>query len=81
MALWRETGLEAEKLPSSYDPVRLRYPRLDESTALITARWEARARRRNQRLAAQRQREKSCGFRDGLNLSPDHRLRAIRPGQ
>src|ERR1700726_3934915 len=30
----------------------------------------------DQRLAAQRQRAKSCGFRDGLNLSPDYRLRA-----
>jgi hypothetical protein len=52
-----------------------------ESTALITARWEARAQRRNQRLAHQRQRAKSCGSRGGLNLSPVHRLHAIRRGQ
>ena len=52
-----------------------------ESTALITSRWEAWARRRNQRLAHRRQRAKSCGSRDGLNLSPVYRLRAIRRGQ
>jgi len=39
------------------------------------------ARRRNQRPAHQRQRAKSCASRDGLNLSPLHRLRAIRRGQ
>jgi len=36
------------------------------------------ARRRNQRLAHQRQRAKSGGSREGLNLSPFYRLRAIR---
>jgi hypothetical protein len=36
------------------------------------------ARRRNQRLAHQRQRAKSDGSRVGLNLSPVYRLRAIR---
>src|SRR5258705_8668807 len=51
------------------------------STALITAKWEAWARRRNQKLAHQRQRAKSSGSRNGLNLSPVYRLRAIRRGQ
>jgi hypothetical protein len=51
------------------------------STALIAARWEAWAQPRNQRLAHQRQRAKSCGSRGGLNLSPVYRLRAIRRGQ
>jgi hypothetical protein len=57
-----------------------------ESTALAVgevysayySEMEAWARRRNQRLAHQRQRAKSCGFRDGLTLSPVYRLRAIR---
>src|SRR5438876_7582871 len=36
---------------------------------------------RNQKLAHQRQRAKSSGSRNGLNLSPVYRLRAIRRGQ
>jgi hypothetical protein len=39
------------------------------------------ARRRNQKLAHQRQRAKSCGSKDDLNLSRVYRLRAIRRGQ
>jgi hypothetical protein len=38
---------------------------------------EAWARRRNQKLANQRQKAKSGGSREGLNLSPVYRLRAI----
>jgi hypothetical protein len=45
-----------------------------KSTALTTAKWEAWARRRSQKLAHQRKRAKSCGSRDGLNLSPVYRL-------
>ena len=56
-----------------------------ESTALAvrevystyTARWEAWARRRNQRLAHQRQRAKSS--REGVNLSPGYRQHANDP--
>jgi hypothetical protein len=51
------------------------------STALITARWEAWAQRRNQRLGRQRPRAKSCGPRDRLGINPVNRLRAIRPSQ
>src|SRR3979411_1695781 len=48
-----------------------------EVTALITAKWEAWARRRNKKLAQQRQR----ATRNSLNLSPVYRPRAIRRGQ
>ena len=60
-----------------------------ESTALAVhevygayySEMEAPGRRRNQKPTAQRQKPKSCGFRDGLNLSPNYRLRAIRRGR
>src|ERR1700746_3717752 len=63
-----ETMSEAESQPWPFA----------RATALITARWEAWAQRRNQRLAHQRQKAKSDGSSEGLNLSPVYRLRAIR---
>jgi hypothetical protein len=50
-------------------------------SAYITARCEAWARRRNQKLAHPGQRAKSCGSKERLSLSPVNRLRAIRRGQ
>jgi hypothetical protein len=51
------------------------------STAHVTARWEAWARRRNQNLARQRQPAKSGSSREGLNLSLVYRLGAIQRRQ